>query len=66
MKIIGVNGIATHGANNIDLMLRDLAERGWDTVDVRLPKRHFLSAYWGAAKDAQAIIDVSADGDAVI
>ena len=66
MKIIGVNGIATDGAGNTDVLLKRLARLGYDTVDVQLPKRHFFSARWGAKKDAQLVVDNSDDGDVVV
>ena len=66
MNIVGVNGIATHGEGNIDLLLRHVRLRGWDTVDVPLPKRHFISAWWGHEKDGERIADYSKDGDVVV
>jgi hypothetical protein len=66
MRIIGVNGIATHGENNIDILLARLRLHWYETVDVKLPKRHFISAWWGHVHDAKAIYDASEDGDVVI
>lgn len=66
MKIIGVNGIGSHGEGNIDLFLGDLAELGYETLDLRLPKRHFVSAWWGASADAKLIVDESEDGDVLL
>ena len=65
MKVVGVNGINTHGEGNIDVLLAELAKRGHETVDVRLPKRHVLTAYWGAEKDSRLVVDAAA-GDAVL
>lgn len=66
MKIVGVNGIATHGEGNIDILLRELDSLGFDTLDVKLPKRHVLSAWWGHKMDAVAIAEASNDGDVVV
>lgn len=66
MAIVLVNGINTHGEGNVDLLGRELHERGHDIVDVRLPKRHTISAWWGAAKDAEAILKMSSEGDVIV
>lgn len=66
MKIVGVNGIATHGERNIDLLLRRLRILGHDVKDVRLPKRHWFSARWGGCPDGQLIASESADGDIIV
>ena len=66
MNVVGVNGINTNGEKNVDLVLNALAERGIGTVDVRLPKRHTFSAWWGAKKDARAIAAHSEDGDVLV
>lgn len=66
MRIIGVNGINTHGERNVDLMLELLGNLGYQTEDVYLPKRSFISARWGAARDARIIADMSQDGDVVV
>lgn len=66
MKIIGVNGINTHGAGNTDVMLAELQKLGYDVLDVHLPKRHFITARWGAAKDAEAIHQFAEDGDVIV
>jgi len=66
MRIVGVNGIATNGQGNIDVMLSYLSERGFETVDVDLPVRHTISAWWGHKLDAKAIMNATKDGDVVI
>ena len=66
MRIVGVNGIASHGEHNIDILLARLALAGHETIDVPLPKRHFVSAWWGHKEDAEAIADFSQDGDIII
>lgn len=66
MRIVGVNGIATHGESNIDLLLLELAQRGHVVIDVPLPKRHWFSARWGGESDGERIIRQSRNGDIVI
>lgn len=66
MKIVGANGIATHGEGNIDLLLRRLKLMGHDVVDVRLPKRHFISARWGGCPDGSLLAQHSSDGDIIV
>jgi hypothetical protein len=66
MRIVGVNGIATDGAGSIDLLLLELAERGHVVIDVPLPKRHFVSARWGACPDGQLVAQRARDGDIVV
>ena len=66
MRFVGVNGIGTNGAGNIDLLLARLRKRGFETVDVRLKWRHFITASWGAKRDAYDIVKNSRDGDIVV
>lgn len=66
MRIVGVNGIATHGEHNIDLLLDALAQRGHEVVDVRLPLRYWMSARWGGCTDGQIVAREARDGDIVI
>ena len=66
MRIVGVNGIATHGAGNIDLLLAAMRDRGFETVDVCLPRRHAISARWGGCKDGQIVAQESRDGDIIV
>lgn len=61
-----MNGINTHGETNVDLLGSDLARYGCPIVDVRLPKRHWMSARWGGPADAQLVKKSSKDGDALI
>lgn len=65
-RIVGVNGINTHGQANVDLVLHELARRGFETVDVQLPRRHWFSARWGARDDGYLVAEASADGDVVV
>ena len=65
-RVVGVNGINTHGENNIDLLLRDLELLGIETVDVRLPKRHALSARWGGREDGDLVAAASKEGDILV
>lgn len=64
--IVGVNGINTHGEGNIDLLLADMDLRGASTVDVRLPKRHWMSARWGGRRDGEIIADLSPEGAVLV
>lgn len=65
MKIHGVNGIRTHGAKNIDKLVRAIALKGFEVEDIPLPER-FLSARWGAESDGGIIADVTRDGDILV
>lgn len=65
-RILGVNGILSHGEGNIDLLLGALAKHGHDVVDVRMPYRSFFSARWGADDDAELLAETAKDGDAVV
>lgn len=56
MRFIGVNGINTKGAGNTDLVLHELRARGYETLDLELPVRHTISAFWAARKDARDLI----------
>lgn len=66
MKIIGVNGIRTHGEANIDLLLGEMKRRGFETIDVRLPMRNVFTARFGAKKEGELIADHSDDGDIIV
>lgn len=66
MRIVGVNGIATHGAGNIDVLLQEMRARGFETRDVRLPRRYALSARWGGCKDGQIVAQHSQDDDIIV
>ena len=65
-RIVGVNGIHTHGEGSIDLLLKEMQGRGFDTVDVRLPYRGALSARWGGAYDGMIVAGESEDGDVLV
>lgn len=64
--VVGVNGILTHGEGNIDLLLADMDLRGASVVDVRLPKRSWISARWGAKRDGAAIASLSPQGSVLV
>ena len=66
MRIVGVNGINTHGEGSIDLLLLTLDKRGHEVLDIPLPKRHTLSARWGGCTDGQTIAMHAKDGDIVV
>ena len=65
-KILGVNGLYTHGGNNIDRLLWKLRDKGHIVGDIALPERGFISARWGADDDAETIAKVSNDGDVLV
>jgi hypothetical protein len=65
-RVIGVNGIHTHGEGSIDPLLQELEERGLEVVDVRLPKRSAISARWGGCLDGMEILRMSRDGDVAV
>jgi len=65
-KILGVNGIKTHGKSTTDRTLIRLESLGYKTHDVNQPIRHSWDARWKKKKDAKAIIEVAEDGDAII
>lgn len=65
-RIVGINGIATRGHRSTDVMLSRLEELGHEVVDVDLPVRHTISAYWGADDDAALIASAARDGDYAI
>jgi hypothetical protein len=66
MKIIGVNGILTHGEANVDLMLEALENEGFPTLDLPLPKVGPLRARWQAKQDAKAIMEVAEPDDILL
>lgn len=66
MAIVGVNGINTHGAGNVDLILREMQKRDLDVVDVYLPMRHWMSARWGGKQDGRIIANMAEDGDVLV
>lgn len=66
MKILFVNGINTHGENNTDRLLREVAKFGYDVVDVNQKIRRFWDARWKAKEDSKAIIEIAQDGDVLV
>ncbi len=66
MKVLLVNGISTHGEGNVDRLGQVLARRGMKVADLKLPKRHFVSARWGAPQDAEIILCHAEPGDIVV
>lgn len=68
MRILGVNGIRTDGRNNTDLLLNELKENGFDTVDVSYPEVNIFTARSRKRqfKNAQRIVDAYKPGDAVM
>jgi len=45
MKIICCNGIRSDGGDNTDLLIKDLANEGFKTVDCNYPRVGFLTSY---------------------
>ena len=66
MKIIGVNGINTHGEGNIDLLMQCLADKGHECIDIQLPMRRTISSRWAADDDGEVIKDFSEPGDVLV
>ena len=66
MRIVGANGIRTHGAGNIDLFLLEMRARGFDTLDCELPRRDWWNARFLGERDAGHVIDASRDGDIIV
>lgn len=66
MRIVGVNGIRTHGATSTDLVLAAMRERGFETVDVQLPWRSVFTARFGGKGDGKLVAENSQDGDVLV
>lgn len=66
MKIVGVNGIRTHGATSTDIVLAEMRRRGFKTADVKLPWRSVVTARFGGRKDGELVADFSDDGDIIV
>lgn len=68
MRILGINGIRTDGSNSTDLLLRDLADLGHETVDVNYPRVNIFTARWRSRqlRNAQHLVDAHKPGDAVV
>jgi len=66
VRIVGVNGIHTHGATNTDLVLTAMRDRGFETVDVKLPWRSWFSARFAGAEDGRKVAQASEHGDIII
>lgn len=66
MKVIGVNGIHSDGRQSTDLLLQNLAGKGWVTEDFNYPKVNVISARWKQHSVGKALAKVIDDGDAVI
>lgn len=66
-RIVLANGINTHGRGNVDKLGHVLATKyAHKVIDVRLPKRHTISAWWGGRDDGQKIASYSRDGDILV
>ena len=66
MKILGVNGIWTHGEGNIDKLLRVFAWKDYKVKDIRNKKRGPFWARFKADNDAAEILKHSHPGDVVL
>jgi len=65
-KVLGVNGIRTHGKTTTDKLLDKMLVLGYKSFDVQQVIRNTLGLRWHKERDARAIIDVAEDGDAII
>lgn len=65
-RIVGVNGIWSHGEENIDLLLYELNKLGYPIIDVFNDNSGPFRARFSAKKDAKEVIRVSQDGDILI
>ena len=43
-RVVGVNGIRSNGSGNTDLLLKDLAGNGYETLDFNYPRVNLLTA----------------------
>ena len=59
MKIIGINGIRSDGIKTTDRLLNCLAELGYETHDLKQPKRSIWGARFKYRKDARKILDIA-------
>ncbi len=68
MRLLGINGIRTHGAGSTDQLLAELALRDWQTVDANYPLRHIWQVRSRRRQyaDAQRLLRYHRDGDAVV
>lgn len=68
MKILSINGIRTDGSESTDLLLSDLEDRGFDTLDVNYPEVNILGARSRETQyeNAQILLDAHEPGDALI
>lgn len=68
MKILGVNGIRSDGANNVQRMLDDLARLGWPVQHVSYPRVRAVMARYRSRqrRHARRILDAHEPGDCVI
>lgn len=66
MRYALVNGINTHGKNNVDLLGRDLLEEGLQVQDIRLPRVNWFRARWVSHRDGETIAASTHNGDVLI
>lgn len=67
IKIHVVNGIRSHGIQNIDRLKEPLEKLGYEVYDPQLPKRGFTARFKkSAVTDAKIIANNAHDGDVVI
>ena len=66
MKILGVNGIWSHGRDNIDKLLAVLAWKDFKVKDIYNVKRGPFWARFKADNDACPVIKESKPGDAIV
>lgn len=63
MRVLGVNGIHSDGAESTHLILQGLKLRGHEVIDVHQRRRSSVTAWLNAENDAEAICDVAQTGD---
>jgi pimeloyl-ACP methyl ester carboxylesterase len=67
-KVIGINGILSHGACGTDLALKDLSGMGYTTLDYDYPMRTALSAWFNKNRwdDAKGLLELTEGGDHIL
>lgn len=65
-RIVGVNGIRTHGGGNIDRLLLEMRDRGFETIDAPLLKARAWNARWRGEIEGRQVAQMSDDGDIIV
>lgn len=66
MRILGLNGILTHGAQSTDRLLGLLGERGYQTLDVNYPFTFALMAHFRQRANTTYLLEAYRPGDCLI